>query len=129
MKAKLEGPRNVGVFDLMRYRFPLTAIASILHRITGLLLFIFIPFLLCLLDQSLASEASYRKISTIFNEPLARLLLWVGMNSLVYHVLAGLKHLLMDFGLFESLKTGLWASRVVVALSILYALMLGVVLW
>ena len=129
MKSKNQGPRNVGILNLVRYHFPLTAIASILHRVSGILLFMFIPFLLCLFEQSLTSEAAYHKVSSVFNEPLARFLLWLGMNALVYHVLAGLKHLLMDFGLFETLRAGKYASMFVVVLSALYALMLGVLLW
>jgi succinate dehydrogenase / fumarate reductase, cytochrome b subunit len=129
MQGKKKGPRNIGVFDLIRYRFPLSAIASILHRVSGVILFLMIPGLLYLLDFSLVSENNYRNMIDLFHSPGARLLLWLGMSSLIYHVLAGLKHLLMDFGLFEGLKTSKYSSMVVMLLGALYAVFLGVVLW
>ena len=82
------------------------AIASILHRLSGILLFFVIPGLLCLLDCSLKSADSFAAVQTLLTGGIAKLVLFVALAGLVYHFLAGVKHLVMDWGIAESLEGG-----------------------
>jgi len=120
-------PRNIGIFDLMRYYFPITAIASILHRISGFLLFLLIPYLLCIFDQSMASEVQFNALAT--DSPICVGFVWIALSALWYHLLAGVKHLCMDMGFFETIQGGKWASITVLILGVAGAAALGVWLW
>jgi succinate dehydrogenase / fumarate reductase cytochrome b subunit len=129
MAVKKEGPRNIGVFDLTRYRFPMTAIASILHRVSGVLLFLLIPVLLWVLEQSLVSEERFHHLLNVLHTPTWRFVMWVGLSAFLYHMIAGVKHLFMDFGYFENLRGGAMASRFVIGISVIGMIALGVSLW
>lgn len=69
---------------------------SIIHRITGVLMFLAIPFLIYLLDQSLISEQSYAEANAMLHSPLGVLLLFGLMWGLMHHLLAGIRYLLID---------------------------------
>lgn len=122
-------PRNIDLATLSQYRFPLTAIASILHRISGVLLFLFIPFLLWMFSQSLDSQYSFAQIQSCFGSVCARLLIWIFLSALLYHLIAGIKHLLMDIGFFESEVLAKSASMVVMILAAVMIVLAGVWLW
>ncbi len=123
------GPRNISVGHLLHYRFPITAIASILHRISGVILFLFIPFLLWVLDLSLRANQSFANLVLHFQNGFVRFFLWVFLSALIYHFLAGIKHLFMDMGYFEKMCSGKAASMVVIIVSIVLIIALGVWLW
>jgi len=124
--VKDQRPTNIDPVSLMAYAFPLPALTSILHRISGLALFIMLPLLLCLLQDSLASEA---KFEAVLNSWLVKLFLWLTLSGLFYHLIAGVKHLVMDMGFGESLEGAQMGAKVVLALSGFAALVLGVWVW
>ncbi len=82
------------------------AIASILHRLSGVLLFFVVPGLLALLNCSLASPESFADVQTMLSGTVAKLVLFVALAGLVFHFLAGVKHLVMDWGIAETLEGG-----------------------
>lgn len=123
------GPRNISIASLLRYRFPIMAIASILHRVSGFILFLLIPFMLWLLYQSVASLQSFEALSRGFDCIGVRFLIWVLLSALWYHLLAGIKHLLMDLGHLESKEGGKISASVVIILGVLGMILLGVWLW
>ncbi len=115
--------------NLFAFHFPLPAITSILHRISGIMLFVFIPGLLWVLDQSLQSEQGFQKIAVIFSHPVTKVFLWMFLSMLAYHLVAGIKHLLMDLGLGETLqgaRIGAWLTLVI---SLSLVVLLGVWIW
>ena len=122
-------PRNVGIFDLMQYRFPVMAIASILHRITGVLLLVYIPFVLYYLHLSLTDISGFVAFKKLIQTWQGAFFLWLFLNAFWYHVLAGLKHLVMDFGHWESLRAARISSTVVIILAGIGAITMGVWLW
>ncbi len=122
-------PRNVGIFDLMQYRFPIMAIVSIFHRITGVLLLIYLPFVLYYLNISLASSSSFSSAKAALAYPCQKFFLWIFLSSVIYHVLAGLKHIVMDFGYWESLGAAKISSGIVLLLGVLGAVWMGVWIW
>ena len=108
---------------------PVTAVASILHRATGIALFVGTPFLIYLLDVALESSAGFNAARDIVQAPLGKGALWLILAALAYHLLAGVKHLLMDFHVGDSIgggRAGAWLS---IVLALVAAALAGVWLW
>ncbi len=90
------------------------AIASILHRISGIFLFLLIPVMLWLLQRSLASPESF---AVVFDNIAVRFVAWIFVASIAYHFVMGVKHLFADMGFNEELKSGRMASFVSLAIA------------
>ena len=110
-------------------RFPVTAFVSILHRISGLLLFVGMVPVLGLLATAVESPEGFSWVRGLLFQPLMRPCSWVLLLALVYHWWAGVRHLLMDLGWFESMTGGrvtAWLALVLsIGCSVLLALYLG----
>lgn len=115
--------------DLSTIKFPITAIVSILHRISGVFLFAGVAVLLWMLDASLASEAQFRALGEALAQPLWQIVIWVVLAALAYHLAAGVRHLLMDCGLGESLEGGRLGAYLVLAATAILVILAGVWLW
>lgn len=119
-------PVNLNLFTI---KFPLPAIISILHRISGTLLFLLIPFLLWMLSISLNSPISFNNLQDCFTNPLVKIILWLILVALLYHLVAGIRHLLMDCGIGESLSGGRQGSKITLGVTIVLAIIMGIWLW
>lgn len=119
-------PTNIGMNSLIHYRFPMTAITSILHRASGVLLFIAVPFLIWIFAISLQSQQGFLQVQSYFNCDWIRFLVWVFYAALIYHLIAGIRHLFADMGLFEGKTSGKVASTIVVVLSLILIILAGV---
>lgn len=96
------------------------AVASILHRVSGIIIFLLIPVLLWLLQGSLASPESFAHVrDTVFGNVLVKLVVWVFLAGLIYHFFAGIKHLLADVGVAEELNSGRTAATVMLVISVI----------
>jgi succinate dehydrogenase / fumarate reductase cytochrome b subunit len=96
--------RNINAFaDLPRYKLPIAGIVSILHRVSGALMFFLMPFIIWMFDRSISSEISFARFKAAFNvgmmglpgflwKLVALALIW----AYLYHFIAGLRHLWMD---------------------------------
>jgi succinate dehydrogenase / fumarate reductase cytochrome b subunit len=115
--------------DLRTMKMPSTAIVSILHRASGFILFFFIPLFLWGLQQSLASEAKFNNIQHLFNNGFLKFVVWFFVSGLLYHLVAGIRHLLMDLGIGESHKGGRMGATLVLIISAILIVGLGVWLW
>ncbi|MDT8397021.1 MAG: succinate dehydrogenase, cytochrome b556 subunit [Pseudomonadales bacterium] len=115
--------------DLGTIRLPLAAYTSILHRISGVIVFIGIAILLWLFDLSLGSEDGFNTIRQTLDSFMARLVLWGILSALAYHLVAGIRHLLMDMGIADGKASGTNSARLVVVVGILLILVLGGWLW
>ena len=115
---------DIGTIDL-----PLAALASITHRITGVILFAGIAILLWLLQRSLGSQDSFNEVKALFASPLLKFLVWGTLSALCYHMVAGVKHLLLDFGIGESKEGGPLGAKIVIAASALLIVLMGVWIW
>jgi succinate dehydrogenase cytochrome b subunit len=91
--------RNISIADLARYQLPVPGMLSILHRISGLLMVVALPFVLWLFELSLRSESSWAQLRRGATGWLVRILLVVLAWALTLHALAGLRHLLLDLDL------------------------------
>lgn len=115
--------------DLVRIRLPVPGFVSILHRISGLLLFVLAFWLLSLLDKSLASADGYAEIRETLGHPLAKLVLFGLGWAFLHHFCAGIRYLLIDMHIGVDLASARTTSWVVLVVSIVLALTFGVWLW
>lgn len=116
--------------NLFQIRQPLPAIVSILHRISGALLFLVgIPFGLWLAQRSLVSERAYAAAIAPFVTPIGKIVLLVLAWCYLYHLLAGLRHLALDLHIGIQLAPARASAAVVLVLSVLLALIVAVRLW
>lgn len=115
--------------NLLTFRFPITAIASILHRISGFILFLLIPLFLGLLAVSLKDPEGFSAIHRCLSHPLAKLTIFAFLLALFYHLLAGIRHLAMDAGVGEKLPQARFSAGLVMCLAIVLTALLGIYLW
>ena len=108
---------------------PVTAVASILHRITGVVLFGGLFFLCYLLDRAVTDAAGFERAAAVLATPSGRLGLWVILASLAYHVAAGVRHLLLDFHVGDSLTGGRVGAWFVIVLAGVAGVVLAAWLW
>ncbi len=101
--------RNINAFtDLPTYRLPLAGLVSILHRISGAIMFLLLPFIIWMFDVSVSSEISFEKFKRVFNVGMElspgslvpgwfmKLVVLVLIWAYLHHLIAGLRHLWMD---------------------------------
>ena len=93
------------------------AIASILHRLSGVIVFLLVPVLLWILDKSLSSPEGFAQVQEIMNGFVVRFIVWVFVAGLIFHFVAGVKHLLAGVGVAEELESGRLASTIALILS------------
>lgn len=108
---------------------PVTAVASILHRVTGIVLFAGTLFLCYLLDLALTDEAGFARAAAIIDAAPGALAAWAILTSLAYHVVAGVRHLLLDFHIGDSLRAGRIGSWLTLVLAAMAAVGLAIWLW
>ena len=128
MVPKVKDTRPVNL-DIGTMRLPITAWASITHRASGVFLFVGMAVLLWGLDASLKSPESFDALKECLSSPVAKLVTWAIVSGLIYHSLAGIKHLVMDFGIGETMEGGVLGARIVIGLSIVLILAAGVMIW
>jgi succinate dehydrogenase / fumarate reductase cytochrome b subunit len=115
--------------EISTIHFPIPAIASILHRISGIVAFVGIAFLLYGLDQSLAGEAGFAAVAELMTHPLSKLVVWGTLSALAYHLVAGIRHLVMDMGVGETLEGGRLSTKITFVVSAVLIVLLGVWIW
>jgi len=115
--------------DFKTLRLPLPAITSILHRISGVVVFGGVYVLLWLLSSSLHSEAGFIAVQNWLTTPLVKLVVWGILAGLLYHLIAGVKHLVMDLGIGETLEGANTGAKLVVVMSVVTIVLAGVWLW
>ncbi|MDX1490035.1 MAG: succinate dehydrogenase, cytochrome b556 subunit [Pseudohongiellaceae bacterium] len=123
---KDQRPRNL---DFSTLRLPLAAIASILHRISGVFIFAGVAVLLYLLGESLSSEAGFSQVGQWMDTLVVKLVVWAVLAGLLYHLIAGIKHLLMDMGYGETLEGSQLSAKLVIIVSAIAIILAGVWLW
>jgi len=128
VKKAVNSKRPVNL-DLRTIQLPITAYTSILHRISGVILFVGIAVLLFALDRSLASEDSFEQVKACLTHPLVKLVIWGLLSALLYHLVAGIRHLIMDAGVGETLEGGKRGSKIVIAVAVVLIVLAGVWVW
>ena len=121
--------RNIHVLDIIKYRLPLAGIVSILHRVSGAVMFLLLPFIIWMFDTSISTEQSYERFTAVFLgstgwffKLVALALIW----AFLHHLLAGLRHLWMDATHAVTLRFGRLSALATLGLSVLLTLAVGV---
>ena len=125
--------RNINALkDLTTYRLPPAGWVSILHRVSGLVMFLLMPFIIWMFDTSVTSEISFGKFKAAFNSGLGfvpgwfiKLLALALIWAYLHHFIAGLRHLWMDVNHAVSKEFGKSSALVTLTLSIALTVLLG----
>lgn len=115
--------------NLWTIAFPIPAIVSILHRISGVILFLLIPALLALLACSLKSADGFNQVLSFLALPFVKFCVFATLLALFYHLVAGIRHLLMDFHCGDSLKGGRIGAWLTLFVTLVFAIFSGIWLW
>jgi len=122
-----ERPVNL---DLKTIRLPITAIASILHRISAVIIWVGLGAFLVANLIALSSSEGFDTIQSLLDEYFViQFVRWGFTTALGYYIVATLKHIVQDFGHFEELESGQMIAKVAIAVGILLSLMTGVWIW
>jgi len=115
--------------DLIRIRLPVPGLVSILHRISGAALFLFLGLLLWLFEQSLATPQSFDAFKSALAHPLVKLVLFGLLWAFLHHLFAGIRYLALDLHYGTELAQARASSYAVLAVSLVLTVVLGVKLW
>ncbi|NQZ50231.1 MAG: succinate dehydrogenase cytochrome b556 subunit [Moritella sp.] len=124
--VKKQRPVNL---DLQTIDMPITAIASILHRISGVIMLFAVGILLWLLAESLSSEPGFQNAQEIVSGFFGTFILWGILTALAYHIAGGIRHLLMDMGYFEELESGALSAKVSFVATVVLSILAGIMVW
>jgi succinate dehydrogenase / fumarate reductase cytochrome b subunit len=123
--------RNINIFtDVRTYRLPAAGFVSILHRVSGLLMFLLLPFIIWMFDNSLSSEISYESFTNAFVAGIGFVPAWFVKLvvlalawSYFHHFIAGVRHLWMDATHSVSKQQGKSSAVFTLTLSLLLTLL------
>lgn len=115
--------------DISTIKLPITAYVSILHRVSGVFLFAGVAVLLWMLESSLDSQEGFNSIRELGTNPIFQAVLWIVLAALAYHTVMGTRHLIMDFGIGESLKGGKTGATLALVIAIVLIVLAGVWVW
>ena len=117
-------PKNLNLFSI---RLPLPALVSILHRLSGVLLFLLMPFLTWAFYSSISSGVNFNKTVLILNTWPVQIIKLFFIWALIHHLMAGLRHLLLDLQIGNDLIVARFSSKTVLIISFLLTVI--VVYW
>jgi succinate dehydrogenase / fumarate reductase, cytochrome b subunit len=124
--------RNIHVSQLASYRLPPAGIVSILHRVSGAMLFLLLPFIIWMFDASVTSEVSYESFTSAFVAGIGVLPGWfiklvvLGLIwAYLHHFIAGVRHLYMDMTHSVTKEFGKSSALATLGLSVLLTVLLG----
>lgn len=115
--------------ELSKIRLPLPGLVSILHRISGVLLFLSFPLLLMVLQSSLRSIETYTRLAGLLHHPLSRLALLVLAWAALHHICSGIRCLMIDLNFGGRLAQARVSSLWVLAVSLALTALIGMRLW
>lgn len=127
-----ERPGTMRLVDAVKYRLPPAGVVSILHRASGLLMFVLLPFVLWLFDRSVTSEISYDEFASAFSAGigfvpgwLVKLVVLALIWSFLHHLIAGVRHVWMDVTHSVSQSQGRTSAIVTLVLSLVLTVLFG----
>ncbi len=128
--VKKQRPVNIEYTTILTtIKWPAAAIASILHRISGVIMIFAIGILLWTLSLSLSSAEGFAQVESYLEGIFFKIIVIGILSGLIYHLLAGIRHLFMDLGHFEEKVSGRVSAKFVFALWFLLTALVGVNLW
>jgi succinate dehydrogenase / fumarate reductase cytochrome b subunit len=124
--VKKQRPVNL---DLTTISMPPTAKASILHRVTGVALFFALIFVICTWALSLQSAEGFEMAKSLMSGFIGKFIAWGTLSVLSYHVIGGIRHLIMDTGRWEELESGNNSAKAAIAIWLVTVVLAGVWVW
>tara|TARA_R110000751_G_scaffold307903_1_gene434587 strand:- start:72062 stop:72436 length:375 start_codon:yes stop_codon:yes gene_type:complete len=124
--VKKQRPVNL---QLNTISFPPAAITSILHRVTGVAMFFALMFVIWAWATSVSSLEGFDLVKEQMAGPLGKFVAIGTISALIYHVLGGVRHMIMDLGHWEELRSGDLSAKAIIAAWIVLTILVGVVLW
>lgn len=125
-KVKKQRPVNL---QLNTISFPPSAIVSILHRVTGVAMFFALIFVIWAWAVSVNSLDGFNMVKDVMAGPLGKFVAIGTISALTYHILGGVRHVIMDMGYWEEIKSGNTSATATIVLWIVLTVVVGVVLW
>jgi succinate dehydrogenase / fumarate reductase cytochrome b subunit len=124
--VRKERPKNL---DLATVKFPITATASILHRVSGIIVFIALAIFLLLLNYSLASETDFVRVAGYFDNILIEFVMWGSLTGLAYHAVFGVRHMIQDLGFWEEMDSASLSAKVGFIVTAVLSVLAGGLVW
>lgn len=115
--------------DIGTIHLPITAYVSILHRVSGVALFVISGLFIWMLDRSLRSAETFAALQELLTHPLVQFVLWGMLAALAYHLVAGIRHIFMDFGVGETLEGGVLGAKLVLFIAAILIVLAGAWIW
>jgi succinate dehydrogenase / fumarate reductase cytochrome b subunit len=124
--VKKQRPVNL---QLNTISFPPSAISSILHRVTGVALFFALMFVIGAWAVSLSSEQGFMSVQEAMGGIIGKVVAIGTLSALSYHILGGLRHMVMDMGHWEELQSGNNSAKAIIVLWVILTVVAGVAVW
>ena len=128
MKKAVNSQRPVNL-DLRTIKLPITGVTSFLHRVSGIILFLGLGLMLYALSKSLSTEEGFAEVKSCLTNPMVKFVAWCLLSALLYHLVAGVRHLIMDMGIGDTLEGGRLGSKVVICISVMMTVLIGIWVW
>lgn len=120
-------PKNLDLFSIT---FPITAIASILHRVCAVIVWVGFGFLLVAASIALQSAEGFASVEEALNNNfLVQFVAWGLATATGYYIMGTLKHLIQDMGFFEEFAGGKFISWTAITFGVVISIIAGVVIW
>ncbi|MEW6996178.1 succinate dehydrogenase, cytochrome b556 subunit [Colwelliaceae bacterium BS250] len=123
---KKQRPVNL---DLSTIELPAAAKASILHRVSGVMMVFAVGILIWTLSLSLSSAEGFAQVKECLDGVFFKFIMWGILSALIYHIVGGIRHLIMDLGHLEEKESGQTSAKFVIALWLVLSVVAGVWLW
>jgi succinate dehydrogenase / fumarate reductase cytochrome b subunit len=123
---KTDRPVNLNLFTIS---LPLAGIVSFTHRVTGAALFVGVAFGLYALDMALSSPAGFLQAAALLHEPFPKFILLGLLFVLTFHIVAGIKHLLLDFHIGDTTIAAKYNAIAVILVTLVITGVVGAQLW
>ena len=121
-----ERPKNL---DLTTVKMPVTATASILHRVSGIIVFIALAIFLILLNCSLSSAEDFQRVQGYFDLFIVEFVFWGSLTGLAYHAVFGIRHMIQDLGYWEEMDSSSLSAKVGFVITAALSVLAGVLVW
>ena len=121
--------RNISPVDLMNYRLPIAGKVSIMHRVSGAMLFLCLPFLIALFAMSFVSESGFNSMSTVVGHPLMKIVLLGLIWGYLHHFCAGIRYLVLDLHIGMDKESAAKSASMVFGVSLALTLVFGLKLF
>ena len=120
---------NIHVLQIIRYRLPAAGVVSILHRVSGAMMFLLLPFILYLFDLSITSEISFDYLKGFTSHWFVKLLILAVSWGYMHHFCGGIRHLIMDAHIGLSKEEARKSAHMVFIVSVPLTLMVALKLF